>query len=175
MAGSGKPVSQIRGARLPEKPVQQKYGSRKTIPRRGARYPRHKWDRSAAGIGGCVHVRSSTLIIPAHCVKVSIQSFTQPCLQRVDGKLVVQRGSDHGELRRSTLCPDPKQRCPDTKESIVLRAGLASSANPQKGSLCWVTNLATILLASPIKLPPAFLPISTDSSRDQQGCIPLWF
>src|SRR5437016_8005208 len=88
MAGSGKPVSQIRGARFPEKPVQQQYGSRKAIPKRGDHYPSHKWDRSAAGIGGCVHVRSSTLIIPAHCVKVSIRSFTQPCLQRMDGKLL---------------------------------------------------------------------------------------
>jgi len=175
MAGSGKPVSQIRGARFPEKPVQQQYGSRKAIPKRGDHYPSHKWDRSAAGIGGCVHVRSSTLIIPAHCVKVSIQSFTQPCLQRVDGKLVCNGVVITANCVAPPFVPTPKQRCPDPKEPIVLLGGLASSANPQKGSLCWVTNLVNILLASPIKLPPAFLPISTDSSRGQQGCIPRWF
>jgi hypothetical protein len=37
---------------------------------------------------GCIHVRSSKFVIPARCVVVSIQSFTEPCAQRADGKIV---------------------------------------------------------------------------------------
>lgn len=37
---------------------------------------------------GCVHVRPAHFVIPARCVAVSIQSFTEPCLQRDDGKLI---------------------------------------------------------------------------------------
>jgi hypothetical protein len=37
---------------------------------------------------GCIHVRSSKFVIPARCVSVYIQSFTEPCAQRADGKIV---------------------------------------------------------------------------------------
>lgn len=37
---------------------------------------------------GCLHVRRSDYVIPAHCVRVNVQSFTQPCMQHSDGKIV---------------------------------------------------------------------------------------
>ncbi len=37
---------------------------------------------------GCIHVRSSKFVILARCVTISIQSFTEPCAQRADGKIV---------------------------------------------------------------------------------------
>ena len=37
---------------------------------------------------GCMHVRPSTLVIPARCVRVNVQSFTQPCTALPDGKFV---------------------------------------------------------------------------------------
>jgi hypothetical protein len=37
---------------------------------------------------GCLHVRRSDFVIPAHCVRVSVQSFTQPCTGLPDGKFV---------------------------------------------------------------------------------------
>lgn len=37
---------------------------------------------------GCLHERRSAYVIPARCMKVSVQSFTQPCAQRSDGKIV---------------------------------------------------------------------------------------
>jgi hypothetical protein len=36
---------------------------------------------------GCLHVRQG-FVIPAHCVRVSVQSFTQPCTGLPDGKFV---------------------------------------------------------------------------------------
>ena len=37
---------------------------------------------------GCIHVRPAQFVIPARCVAMKIQSFTEPCLQRDDGKLI---------------------------------------------------------------------------------------
>jgi hypothetical protein len=37
---------------------------------------------------GCMSVRHSGFIVPARCVRVSVQSFTRPCTQRLDGKVV---------------------------------------------------------------------------------------
>ena len=37
---------------------------------------------------GCVHVRRPDFVIPLHCMMIRIQSFTQPCQRRADGKLV---------------------------------------------------------------------------------------
>ena len=37
---------------------------------------------------GCIHARSSKFVIPSRCVTVNIQSFTEPCTERADGKLV---------------------------------------------------------------------------------------
>jgi hypothetical protein len=39
-------------------------------------------------LSGCLHERHSGYVIPARCMKVSVQSFTQPCVQRLDGKFV---------------------------------------------------------------------------------------
>jgi hypothetical protein len=35
---------------------------------------------------GCLHARHSGLVIPAHCVRVSVESFTQPCAGLPDGR-----------------------------------------------------------------------------------------
>jgi hypothetical protein len=37
---------------------------------------------------GCLPPRREAFIIPAHCVKIGVESFTQPCTQRANGKLV---------------------------------------------------------------------------------------
>ena len=37
---------------------------------------------------GCLPPRREAFIIPAHCVKIGVESFTQPCRQRANGKLV---------------------------------------------------------------------------------------
>lgn len=37
---------------------------------------------------GCVAPKRATLFVPRRCLKVDAQSFTRPCLQRSDGKLV---------------------------------------------------------------------------------------
>ena len=37
---------------------------------------------------GCLPPRREVFIIPAHCVKIGVESFTQPCTQRANGKLV---------------------------------------------------------------------------------------
>jgi hypothetical protein len=37
---------------------------------------------------GCPHVRRAGFLIPAHCVRVSVQNFTQPCSGLPDGKFV---------------------------------------------------------------------------------------
>ncbi len=37
---------------------------------------------------GCLHVRQSGLVIPARCVRVNVQSFTQPCSGLSDGKFL---------------------------------------------------------------------------------------
>jgi hypothetical protein len=49
-------------------------------------------------LSGCLHERHSGLVIPAQCVRVSVQSFNQPRAGLPDGKFVVQRSGDHGEL-----------------------------------------------------------------------------
>jgi len=37
---------------------------------------------------GCLSPRRADFVIPARCVRVNVQSFTQPCTQRLDGKFV---------------------------------------------------------------------------------------
>ena len=37
---------------------------------------------------GCMSARHSGFVIPARCVRVSVQSFTRPCMERPDGKFV---------------------------------------------------------------------------------------
>jgi hypothetical protein len=37
---------------------------------------------------GCLPPRRAAFIIPAHCVKIGVESFTQPCTPRANGKLV---------------------------------------------------------------------------------------
>jgi hypothetical protein len=37
---------------------------------------------------GCLHVRHPGFVIPARCVRVSVQSFTQPCSGLPDGRFV---------------------------------------------------------------------------------------
>jgi len=37
---------------------------------------------------GCISLRHSEFVIPARCVRVSVQSFTLPCTERPDGKFV---------------------------------------------------------------------------------------
>lgn len=37
---------------------------------------------------GCLHARHSEFVIPARCVRVSVQSSTRPCTQLLDGKIV---------------------------------------------------------------------------------------
>lgn len=40
------------------------------------------------GTTGCLAPRRSTLFIPRRCMTVNVDSFTKPCTQRADGKLV---------------------------------------------------------------------------------------
>jgi hypothetical protein len=37
---------------------------------------------------GCVAPKRASLIVPRRCLKVDAKSFTRPCVQRADGKLV---------------------------------------------------------------------------------------
>jgi len=37
---------------------------------------------------GCLSPRQAAFMVPAHCLKIGVESFTQPCIQRADGKLV---------------------------------------------------------------------------------------
>jgi hypothetical protein len=39
-------------------------------------------------LGGCITPKRTNLIVPARCMKVDSQSFTRPCTQRADGKLL---------------------------------------------------------------------------------------
>lgn len=43
---------------------------------------------SVLGIGCMTPKRAETFVVPGRCVKVNVQSFTRPCMQRADGKLV---------------------------------------------------------------------------------------
>ncbi len=43
---------------------------------------------SVVSLTGCMSVRHSGFVIPARCVRVSVQSFTRPCTERPDGKFV---------------------------------------------------------------------------------------
>jgi hypothetical protein len=37
---------------------------------------------------GCVAPKRASFVIPKRCIGISAQSFTRPCSQRLDGKLV---------------------------------------------------------------------------------------
>jgi hypothetical protein len=37
---------------------------------------------------GCLPVRRTGLIIPSRCVAISVRSFTQPCMQQMDGRFI---------------------------------------------------------------------------------------
>jgi hypothetical protein len=37
---------------------------------------------------GCLSARRAAFIVPAHCLKIGVESFTQPCIQRADSKLI---------------------------------------------------------------------------------------
>jgi hypothetical protein len=37
---------------------------------------------------GCMSPRRTAFIVPAHCLKIGVESFTQPCIQRADSKLI---------------------------------------------------------------------------------------
>jgi len=37
---------------------------------------------------GCLAPKQARLVFPSRCLKVNAQSFTRPCVQRVDGKLL---------------------------------------------------------------------------------------
>jgi hypothetical protein len=37
---------------------------------------------------GCVAPKRASFVIPRRCIGISAQSFTRPCSQRLDGKLV---------------------------------------------------------------------------------------
>jgi hypothetical protein len=37
---------------------------------------------------GCVAPKRAGFVIPRRCMKINVQSFTRPCVQRADGKLV---------------------------------------------------------------------------------------
>jgi hypothetical protein len=81
------------------KNLRQKYGA--GMARSGA-VAKPWWEKSGKGAAtgrivlaaallfstGCVHAHSARFIIPARCVGVNIQSFTEPCVPRDDGKLV---------------------------------------------------------------------------------------
>ena len=43
---------------------------------------------SVVSLTGCMSVRHSGFVIPARCVRVSVQSFTRPCTERPDGRFV---------------------------------------------------------------------------------------
>ncbi|HEY1263951.1 MAG TPA: hypothetical protein VGF06_10525 [Terriglobales bacterium] len=40
------------------------------------------------GVGCIAPTRAAHLIVPSRCMKLNVQSFTRPCSQREDGKLV---------------------------------------------------------------------------------------
>ncbi|MGH9503953.1 MAG: hypothetical protein ACRD20_13970 [Terriglobales bacterium] len=42
----------------------------------------------SVSLTGCLHERSAGFVVPAHYVRVNVQSFTRPCVQLVDGKIV---------------------------------------------------------------------------------------
>ena len=54
---------------------------------------------------GCLHERHSGLVIPAQCVRVSVQSFTPPCAGLPDGKFVC----NGVVITASCLAPPPLQ------------------------------------------------------------------
>ena len=37
---------------------------------------------------GCIAPKRANFIVPGRCMKINVQSFTRPCVQRADGKLV---------------------------------------------------------------------------------------
>ncbi len=37
---------------------------------------------------GCVAPKRASFVVPRRCMKINVQSFTRPCVQRADGKLV---------------------------------------------------------------------------------------
>jgi hypothetical protein len=37
---------------------------------------------------GCVAPKRATFVVPRRCLKVDVESFTRPCVQRADGKIV---------------------------------------------------------------------------------------
>jgi hypothetical protein len=37
---------------------------------------------------GCVAPKRASFVVPRRCMKINVQSFTRPCAQRADGKLV---------------------------------------------------------------------------------------
>jgi hypothetical protein len=37
---------------------------------------------------GCLSPKHAGFVVPLHCLKINVQSFTQPCVPRTDGKLV---------------------------------------------------------------------------------------
>jgi len=37
---------------------------------------------------GCVGPKRPGFVVPRRCMKINVQSFTRPCVQRADGKLV---------------------------------------------------------------------------------------
>jgi len=37
---------------------------------------------------GCIAPKRASFVIPRRCMKINVQSFTRPCVQRADGKLV---------------------------------------------------------------------------------------
>jgi hypothetical protein len=37
---------------------------------------------------GCVHPPRFTLIVPGRCARITVQSFTRPCTQMKDGKML---------------------------------------------------------------------------------------
>jgi hypothetical protein len=36
----------------------------------------------------CVAPKRASFVVPRRCMKINVQSFTRPCVQRADGKLV---------------------------------------------------------------------------------------
>jgi hypothetical protein len=42
----------------------------------------------SAFASGCLVPKRATFFVPRRCQKVDVQSFTQPCVQRTDGKLL---------------------------------------------------------------------------------------
>jgi len=39
-------------------------------------------------VTGCAAPRRKSFVVPRRCLKIDAQSFTRPCMQRVDGKLL---------------------------------------------------------------------------------------